>query len=149
MRPCFAALAMLLALSTCQTVPAFARDQGQWKDADSLVSEWFKTLKQPKSNASCCGVADAYWADAVETDPVTGGIIAIITDTRPDEWIVDGNKVYRPHVDVGTRIPVPREKIRKPALFNPTGHTIIFLATGAEEGTVYTSVYCYEPLPGI
>ena len=115
---------------------ASARDLGQWKYAAPDVAAYFATLTQPDSPyVSCCGVADAYWADRTDTDQA-GNLIAIITDTRDD------TSLARPHVPVGTRIIVPHNKIRKRPIPNPTGHTLIFLSASQ-------TVYCYEPLPGI
>ena len=43
--------------------PARARDLGQW-DNTSAISQWYRALKQPDNPVmSCCGKADAYWAD--------------------------------------------------------------------------------------
>ena len=45
-----------------------ARDLGQWGaiNNDPAVREWYQALMQPDMpNASCCGEADAYWADEV------------------------------------------------------------------------------------
>lgn len=114
---------------------ASARDLGQWQYAAPDISAWFKSLMQPDSpSVSCCGDSDAYWADQTDVDPVTGGLVAIITDTRDDA------PLRRAHIPVGTRIPVPQSKIRKPAKHNPTGHTIIFVGASGH-------VYCYEPMP--
>ena len=45
-----------------------ARDLGQWDDpANADLKRWYQDLKQPDNPAaSCCGEADAYWADAFE-----------------------------------------------------------------------------------
>lgn len=67
---------------------------------------------------SCCGTADAYWADVTEVKD--GKVIAVITDDRPD------GPVGRRHVPVGTRIVVPQNKIKWDR-GNPTGHIVIFL----------------------
>ncbi len=48
-------------------------------------------------SGSCCGEADAYWADAFEATS-NGDYIAIITDPRDDE------PLGRIHRDIGTRI---------------------------------------------
>jgi hypothetical protein len=113
---------------------AHARDLGQWKYQSPDISEWFQSLKMPDApTTSCCGASDAYWADKTESGP-HGETIAIITDTRPDEPLM------RPHIEIGTRVVVPANKVRKPATFNPTGHTIIFVGASG-------NVYCYEPLP--
>lgn len=43
-----------------------ARDVGQWETTDPTVREWYQALMQPDNpNASCCGEADAYWADEI------------------------------------------------------------------------------------
>jgi hypothetical protein len=45
-----------------------ARDLGQWDDpANAELKNWYQALKQPDNPAAtCCGEADAYWADAFE-----------------------------------------------------------------------------------
>ena len=43
-----------------------ARDLGQWGAVNPAIREWYQALMQPDvPNASCCGEADAYWADEV------------------------------------------------------------------------------------
>ena len=43
-----------------------ARDLGQWDTVDPAVREWYQALMQPDvPTASCCGEADAYWADEI------------------------------------------------------------------------------------
>ncbi len=126
------AMAMALML-----LPAIARDNGQWENSDPMISEWFRGLKQPdRPTLSCCGVADAYWADGLEVKD--GQVIAIITDTRPDE------PLRRPHVAVGTRVIVPPNKLKWDD-GNPTGHIVIFLNVGADD----VKVYCYVTNTGI
>jgi hypothetical protein len=108
-------------------LPAIARDNGQWENSDLVMRQWFWTLMQPDNpTSSCCGEADAYWADGVEVKD--GLVLAIITDTRPDE------PLGRAHVPVGTRFVVPPEKLKWDR-GNPTGHIVIFL--NAIDGTVY------------
>lgn len=103
-------------------------------------NDWYSTLMQPDAPQSCCGAGDAYYADETAEGP-GGQTIAIITDTRPDQrTLPNGNKIFRAHIPVGTKVPIPPEKIRKHPVFNPTGHTIIFVGTGGW-------VYCYEPQP--
>ncbi len=123
------AWAAVLALSICK---APARDLGQWDGVDPLYRQWFNGLMRPDyPNLTCCGVADAYWADSYE---VKGDqYVAIITDTRDD--ILLG----RPHIENGKRVAVPNTKIKWDR-GNPTGHGIIFIGGGGE-------VYCYLP-PG-
>ncbi len=115
-------------------LPAIARDNGQWENSDPMISEWFRSLKQPdRPTVSCCGEADAYWADGLEVKD--GQVIAIITDTRPDE------PLGRPHVPVGTRVVVPPHKMKWDR-GNPTDHIVIFLSYSGE-------VYCYVTGTGI
>jgi hypothetical protein len=41
-----------------------ARDLGQWDAVNPKIRGWYQALMQPDvPNASCCGEADAYWAD--------------------------------------------------------------------------------------
>jgi hypothetical protein len=111
-----------------------ARDLGQWQAGDPLVREWYQALMQPDNPAaSCCGEADAYWADAFEVDG--DKYVAIITDPRPDE------PLRRKHIDIGTRIVVPNHKLKYDQS-NPTGHGIIFLSRG-------DYVYCYVAPGGV
>jgi hypothetical protein len=115
-------------------LPAFARDNGQWENSDPVIGLWFRSLRQPDNpQMSCCGEADAYWADGVEIKD--GQVIAIITDTRPDE------PLGRSHVPVGTRIVVPPKKMKWDR-GNPTGHIVIFLNYGLD-------VYCYVTGTGV
>lgn len=99
-------------------------------------SAWFERQRMPdQPRVSCCGEADAYYADAAET--VGDDVFAIITDTRPD------GPLNRQHVAVGTRILIPPGKNKDTrADPNPTGHTIVFLGTNG-------SVYCYIPEGGV
>ena len=97
-----------------------AHDKGQWGNSDPLVRDWYQALMQPDNpNASCCGEADAYWADEIH---VRGGkTFATITDDRPD------GPLKRPHIAVGTQIEIPNHKLKWDRS-NPTGHTVIFLS---------------------
>jgi hypothetical protein len=109
-----------------------ARDLGQWDGADPLHRQWFNELMQPDNpNVSCCGLADAYWADSYE---VKGDqYVAIITDTRDDK------PLGRTHIENGKHVAVPNAKINWDS-GNPTGHGIIFMG-------VHSEVLCYLP-PG-
>ncbi len=128
--PLICAVAILIML-----VPGFARDYGQWQDSEPMISEWFRNLKQPDNpTLSCCGEADAYWADDMEVKD--GQVIAIITDTRPDE------PLRRAHVAPGTRFLVPPEKMKWDR-GNPTGHIVIFLRV------IDPVVLCYVTGTGI
>ena len=118
----------------CLMSVANARDLGQWEAANPQIREWYQALMQPDNPAaSCCGEADAYWADSFEVDG--DKYVAIITDPRPDE------PLRRKHIDVGTRIVVPNHKLKYDQS-NPTGHGIIFLSRA-------DYVYCYVAPGGV
>jgi len=105
-------LAFIWALSIAAN--AFARDGNQWDGQDSRIKEWFEHLRQPDHpRISCCGEADAYEADNFEVEG--DHYVAIITAHRA---VTD--------IPVGSRIPVPRQKMKFDA-GNPTGHGIIFI----------------------
>ena len=101
-----------------------ARDLGQWEGIDPLHRQWFNGLMRPDlPTLSCCGLADAYWADSYE---VNGDhYVAIITDPRDDI------PLGRPHIENGKRFAVPNIKIKWDR-GNPTGHGIIFIGFGDE-----------------
>ena len=105
-----------------------ARDLGQWTSAEPSVSRWYKSLMMPDNpTISCCGGADAYYADVFETDG--DRYVAVITDTRDDA------PLGRHHVEPGTRIIVPNRKLKVDS-GNPTGHGVIFLSMS-------DTVFCY------
>jgi len=105
-----------------------ARDLGQWASSDASVSRWYKSLMQPDNpTLSCCGAADAYYADLFETDG--DRYVAIITDMRDD------GPLGRHHVEPGTRILVPNTKLKVDS-GNPTGHGVIFLSSS-------DTVFCF------
>ena len=114
--------------------PAAALDFGRWEAQPPEVRQWFQRLMQPDiPTLSCCGEADAYWADSFEVDD--GRYVAIITDERLD------GPLGRPHRELGERVIVPNNKIKWDE-GNPTGHGVIFLATNGQ-------VYCYVPPGGV
>lgn len=118
------AFAILFAIATV----APARDLGQWDGSDPEMRAWFQGLRQPDNKSmSCCGEADAYFADSFVVED--GTFFAIVTDDRPDE------PLGRPHVPVGTRVAIPPNKIMREGS-NPTGHFVLFLSS-------YGMVYCY------
>ena len=108
----------LLALFFIGAAPA--RDLGQWENSAPDLRAWYQGLMQPDvPTSSCCGDADAYFADEVH---VRGGkTFVTITDDRPDE------PRGRPHIEIGTEIEVPDNKIKWDR-GNPTGHGVIFLS---------------------
>jgi hypothetical protein len=96
------------------------------------LDPWYAGLMQPDNpTASCCGEADAYWADEVHVRD--GRTFAIITDDR----VVPG----RTPVPVGTIVEIPPEKLKWDR-GNPTGHAVVFLSTGG-------FVYCFVNGTGI
>ncbi|XUM21083.1 hypothetical protein ACRAVF_27355 [Bradyrhizobium oligotrophicum S58] len=108
--------------------PGHARDLGQWQATDPALRAWYESLMQPDvPTASCCGEADAYFADEIHVRD--GKTYAVITDDRPDE------PRGRPHVPVGTEIEVPQNKLKWDR-GNPTGHGVIFLSRNRY-------VFCY------
>jgi hypothetical protein len=105
-----------------------ARDLGQWEAVDPEIRQWYQALMQPDvPTASCCGEADAYWADEIHVRD--GKTYAIITDDRPDA------PRGRPHLDIGTEIEIPNNKLKWDKS-NPTGHGVVFLSRN-----LY--VFCY------
>lgn len=113
--------------------PTLARDNGQWLSEDVLISKWFQNLKQPDNpQISCCGEADAYWADSFEVEG--DHYVAIITDERPDA------PLNRPHIELGTRVIVPNNKMKWDE-GNPTGHGVIFIGQ--------PGIYCYVAPGGV
>jgi hypothetical protein len=97
---------------------------------------------------SCCGEADAYWADDVHVATGYNGekfIIARITDTRDDATL--GN---RQHEEVGTEYVIPSNKIvgfEQRLRGYPTGHTVIFLAAPVliMDRRLKRDVICFVP----
>lgn len=121
-------------MATALATTAFARDFGQWRNADPEISAWYRSLMQPDMpHLSCCGEADAYEAD--ESVIEDGRVIAIITDTRDD------GPLMRRHIPAGTRYEVPPGKIVR-FRNNPTGHVIIFINTADQ-------VLCYVMNGGV
>lgn len=90
--------------------------------------EWYRELMQPDApTASCCGEADAYFADEYFTRG--GKAYARITDDRPDA------PRHRPHVPNGTEIEIPQTKLKWDRS-NPTGHGVVFMSPAGH-------VFCY------
>jgi hypothetical protein len=111
--------------------PSWGHDDGQWGNADPAVRNWYQSLMRPDAPASsCCGEADAYWADEVHVRD--GKTFATITDNRSDLLL------HRPHIEVGTEIEVPSSKLKWDQS-NPTGHNVIFVTSG----TVPHYVWCF------
>lgn len=99
------------------SLPAKARDYGQWEKTSPEVREWYQSLKQPGTNISCCGEADAYWCGALTTKD--GKMFCEIEDER----VIP----HRPprHGEVHE---IPQDKILdKP---NISGHVVVFIGYG-------------------
>lgn len=97
-------------------------------------SAWYEELMQPDApSSSCCGKADAYWADEVH---VRGGkTYATITDDRDDA------PRGRAHIPNGTEIEIPNNKLKWDRS-NPTGHGVIFVSRNGV-------VFCYVQPSGV
>jgi hypothetical protein len=122
----------IIVVSMLLTVPAVARDVGQWQSSET--GKWFQSLMQPDAPyMSCCGEADAYWADSFEVEG--DRYVAVITDDRAD------GPLGRPHREPGERIVIPNNKIKWDK-GNPTGHGVIFIGGGG-------IVYCYITPGGV
>lgn len=118
---------------------------------DAATRLWFQQLKQPDTltmggnGTSCCGEADAYYA---ETHIEDGKTYAIINDERDD------GPLQRAHVPNGTRYLVPDQKIVDVTKQggNPVGRTIIFLGfviwQGNEAHPEQRGVLCFIPSEG-
>ncbi|MDB5584818.1 MAG: uncharacterized protein JWR80_9994 [Bradyrhizobium sp.] len=120
--PRFAIVAGVLLGVTWLITPAAARDSGQWEGSNPAIREWYRSLMQPDNpNVSCCGEADAYWCDEIKVRQ--GKTFCSITDDRDDK------PLGRPHVAIGTEFEIPNHKLKWDKS-NPTGHAIIFVASG-------------------
>jgi hypothetical protein len=123
---------MIPVLMALLSLPSFAADSGQWESTPEDIRSWFRNLMQPDNpNLSCCGEADAYWADSfgVEGDQY----VAVITDDREDA------PLNRRHINPGTRVIVPNFKLKYDS-GNPTGHGVVFIGPSGQ-------VLCYV-VPG-
>ncbi len=130
---CAALLGLLLWLALTMRT-AHGRDYGQWEATDEAVRNWYRYLMQPDNpNISCCGEADAYWADSFTVEG--GKTFATVTDDRDDALL------NRPHIPNGTRVAVPDHKYKSDR-GNPTGHGVLFMNTSGQ-------VHCYITPGGI
>ena len=125
---------LFLGICGCSIAELGARDLGQWEGADPAIRQWYQSLMQPDiPTSSCCGEADAYWADEVHVR--NGRTYVRVTDDRPD------GPLGRPHVEKGTEIEIPHNKLKWDRS-NPTGHGIVFMSR-----TGY--VFCYVQPGGV
>lgn len=105
------------------------------------LSAYFRSLMMPdQPSRSCCGEADAYFADETEacrpSDGESCALVAIVTDTRPDA------PRGRRHIAPGTRYAVPQSKVRRVPIPNPTDRNLLFVAPA-------DNVLCWEPVSGL
>jgi hypothetical protein len=110
---------LIAALSLWMGLGIGSAFSAEYPESTPEIRRWFQSLMQPDAPwMSCCGEADAYYADTVivEGDKV----FAVITDERPDE------PLGRMPVPVGTKIEIPPNKLKFDK-GNPTGHAIVFL----------------------
>lgn len=134
-----ALLAILLAILAVTMIlfgvsATHARDLGQWDKTDPDLRDWYQGLMQPDNpNASCCGEADAYWADDIHVRD--GKTYATVTDDRDDA------PRQRPHVDVGSEFEIPNHKLKWDRS-NPTGHGVLFISRSGY-------VYCFVQPGGV
>ena len=84
-------------------------------------------------NASCCGEADAYWANEIHVRD--GNTYATITDDRPNE------PLGRLHIKCGTEIEILNHKLKWYKSY-PTGRGIVFLSRNGY-------VFCYAQPGGV
>jgi hypothetical protein len=96
-----------------------------------------KQMQPDAPHASCCGEADAYFADEVHVR--NGKTYAVITDDRPDI------PRMRPHVEIGTEVEIPDNKLKWDRS-NPTGHGVVFLGSGLG---INRYVFCYVQPGGV
>lgn len=102
-----------------------------WDTDDPDLASWFATSVVQ----GCCDQKDAYLADGVDGDG--DNIIAVITDGSANE------RYNKPAIPNGTRIVVPRDRIRlSPPV--PGGHAVIFLSKDNRPPEQRT-VYCFFP----
>jgi hypothetical protein len=79
---------------------AAARDLGQWETQPSHQYDWFQKLMQPDNpSISCCGEADAYWADSFEVNDGRYVAVRLLTPRIPS-----GQALKRP-IPVITIVP--------------------------------------------
>ena len=79
----------------CLMSVANARDLGQWELVNPEVREWYQALMQPDNPAaSCCGEADAYWADCSKS---------MATNTSPSLPILGPMSHYAASISISGR----------------------------------------------
>src|SRR5258708_19752038 len=97
---------LFLGIFGCLIAGVNARDLGQWEAVDPAIKQWYQALMQPDvPTASCCGEADAYWADEIHVRD--GKTYAVITVDRPDD------PPALPHIPIRTKIQLPNKQLKR------------------------------------
>jgi hypothetical protein len=127
--------ALLVGLFCVLNFQSVAKNYDDSLATSDEIKHWYATVVQNEYPSSCCGEADAYWADGVETSK-DGEYVAVVTDER--------DIPNRAVIPVGTRIPIPNDKLDSKNQGNPSGHGVIFVKVYTlDPQNVY--VYCYFP----
>jgi hypothetical protein len=117
----------LIALAECALILSAATAKNYIATGDPDIDQWYAramrsdigTLQTP---ASCCGIADAFWADGpVEVTKIDGKVEVRVTLT--DERSIPG----RAHIPPGTKVLIPPQVMDKWHQGNPTGHRVVFI----------------------
>ena len=106
-----------VALGMLACASALAANYVDDPDIDPVIRAWYQNAMRSDQDSSCCGSADAFWADKVEVKD--GKVYATITDDRMIPGRVKRN---------GKRFAIPDVVNDKRRLGNPTGHTVVFIS---------------------
>lgn len=170
---------LLLGSAACISTPAYSLnylhvicDNEPDPELCKSIEKWYKESKT-NNGGSCCGVADAYWAD--EIDRVSDkGVYITVTDDRdcknneqnPTEDDEDGNYTVVPRTDCivgrkprdGQHLFVPKDVVDHYIVKdakgehrqgNPTGHVIVYVGGNQSDylgdGVLWPTIYCFMP----
>ena len=115
---------LFLGICGCSIVELGARDLGQWEGGDPAIRQWYQSLMQPDvPTSSCCGEADAYWADEIH---VRNGRTSCASPMTPG-WPLAG-RTSKPEIEIALQAQM--------GPVQSTGHGIVFMSR-----TGY--VFCY------
>ena len=65
------------------SVPALARDYGQYNNVSAEVRQWFRSQKSPKTGGLCCNEADGMYAE----EQIREGVYWTRFELTHGEWI--------------------------------------------------------------
>ena len=65
------------------SVPALARDYGQYNNVSAEVRQWFRSQKSPKTGGLCCNEADGIYAE----EQIREGVYWTRFELTRGEWI--------------------------------------------------------------